>query len=201
LPGEVGEIVVAGPHVMPGYWRAPELSARTFRRDDRTGELHLHTGDFGSLDEDGYLYFEGRRDDMFKRKGIRMSTVEIEAAAMDIPGVLTAAVLPPTSDRDLAIFVVVSRRASEHRSRPWGAGERSEAGGELLDVACDLVVGPDHLVVGPDHLAPHAVLRELAARLEPAKVPSICRIVPDLPLTQHGKNARQALAAMLDGAA
>src|SRR5262249_14621558 len=104
-PGRIGEIVVTGPHVMPGYWRAPELSADTFRRDDRTGELRLHTGDYGSLDGDGFLYFDGRRDDMFKRKGIRMSTIEIEAAAMDIPGVRTAAVLPPSADRDLAIFV------------------------------------------------------------------------------------------------
>jgi acyl-coenzyme A synthetase/AMP-(fatty) acid ligase len=157
-PGEIGEIVVAGPHVMPGYWRAPELSARTFRRDPRTGELRLHTGDYGAVDDDGFLYFEGRRDDMFKRKGIRMSTIEIEAAALDIPGVGAAAVLPPSADRDLAIFVT----------------------GEL---------------------APHAVLKELARRLEPAKVPSVCRVVADLPLTLHGKNARRALTELLDGAA
>ncbi|GAA4236112.1 acyl-coenzyme A synthetase/AMP-(fatty) acid ligase [Streptosporangium album] len=103
--GQVGEIVAVGPHVMPGYWRTPEVTARAFRRDERTGEPRLHTGDYGSLDEDGYLYFEGRRDDMFKRKGIRMSTLEIEAAAMDLPGVRAAAVLPPTAQRDLALCV------------------------------------------------------------------------------------------------
>ncbi|MFC4535728.1 AMP-binding protein [Sphaerisporangium dianthi] len=156
--GEVGEIVVAGPHVMPGYWRAPELTARTFRRDAATGEPRLHTGDYGSLDEDGYLYFEGRRDDMFKRKGIRMSTIEIEAAAMDVPGVRTAAVLPPAEGRDLVIFV-------------------------------------------ESEMAPHVVLKELAQRLEPAKVPAMCKVVPDLPLTLHGKNAREALVAMLGGSA
>ncbi|KAB2346140.1 AMP-binding protein [Actinomadura rudentiformis] len=152
--GEVGEIVVSGPHVMPGYWRLPELTARTFRPDPRTGTPRLHTGDYGSVDEDGYLYFEGRRDDVFKRKGIRMSTLEIEAAAMDLPGVRGAAALPPGEGRDLAIVV---------------AGD----------------------------LAPREVLRGLAERLEPAKVPGICKVVDELPLTQHGKNARDALAGLL----
>ncbi|WP_344866610.1 AMP-binding protein [Planomonospora alba] len=155
-PGQVGEIVVTGPHVMPGYWRAPEVTARTFRRDPATGETRLHTGDYGSLDADGYLYFEGRRDDMFKRKGIRMSTIEIEAAAMDLPGVRAAAVLPPTADRDLALCVETE-------------------------------------------LEPHVVLRELARRLEPAKVPALCRTVTDLPLTLHGKNERASLAALFEG--
>ena len=157
-PGEAGEIVVSGPHVMAGYWRAPELTARTFRRDERTGTLRLHTGDYGRLDRDGYLYFEGRRDDMFKRKGIRMSTLEIEAAAMDIPGVRAAAALPPSADNDLVIVV--------------------ETG-----------------------LAPPVVLRELARRLEPAKVPGECRVVDRFPLTQHGKNATRELTRLLDGAA
>ncbi|PYC66967.1 peptide synthetase [Micromonospora arborensis] len=104
--GEIGEIVVEGPHVMPGYWRAPEQTARVFRTDPRTGAPQLHTGDYGWLDDDGYLYFAGRRDEMFKRKGLRMSTVEIEAAAMDVPGVQAAAAVPPSPDRDLALCVV-----------------------------------------------------------------------------------------------
>jgi len=103
--GEVGEIVAVGPHVMGGYWRNAEVTARTFRPDPETGEPRLHTGDYGSLDADGYLYFEGRRDDMFKRKGFRMSTLEIESAAMDIPGVRAAAALPPNDRHDLALFV------------------------------------------------------------------------------------------------
>lgn len=103
--GETGEIVAEGPHVMPGYWAAPELTERAFRRAPETGGLRLHTGDYGCVDEDGYLYFRGRRDDMFKRKGFRMSTLEIEAAAMDIPGVRAAAALPPGESHDLALFV------------------------------------------------------------------------------------------------
>jgi len=153
--GQVGEIVVTGPHVMPGYWRAEELTARTFRRGAR-GELRLHTGDYGRLDEDGYLYFDGRRDDMFKRKGIRMSTLEIEAAALDIPGVRAAGAIPPSEHRDLALCVQTD-------------------------------------------LEPHAVLRELAQRLEPAKVPATCHVIEEFPLTAHGKNATKELALLVEG--
>lgn len=156
-PGEVGEIVASGPHVMPGYWRAPGLSDRTFRRDEDTGSPRLHTGDYGRLDGEGYLYFEGRRDDMFKRKGIRMSTLEIEAAATDIPGVRAAGAVPPSGDRDLAICV-----ASD--------------------------------------LSPETVLKELANRLERQKVPSLCRVLDEIPLTAHGKNATDELAELVSGA-
>lgn len=123
-PGVVGEIVVRGPHVMAGYWRAPELTAERFRRDPETGETTLHTGDFGHLDEDGHLYFHGRRDDMFKRRGVRMSALEIEAAALDIPGVSAAAVLPPADGHELTLFAVGGLSPKEIVAR---LGERLEA--------------------------------------------------------------------------
>ncbi|WP_181795320.1 class I adenylate-forming enzyme family protein [Streptomyces sp. WELS2] len=155
-PWRTGEIVVEGPHVMPGYWRAPEQTARAFRPAPGGG-LRLHTGDFGHVDEDGFLYYEGRRDDMFKHKGVRMSTTEIEAAATDVPGVRAAAVLPPAEDRPLAVF----------------------AEGDI---------------------DPHTLLKELSLRLERAKVPTASRVVDELPLTQHGKHDRKALARLLEGA-
>jgi acyl-CoA synthetase (AMP-forming)/AMP-acid ligase II len=152
--GHTGEIVVRGPHVMAGYWRAPEITARTFRRDATTGQVSLHTGDYGHLDDDGYLYFEGRRDDMFKHKGTRMSVLEIEAAAMDIPGIRAAAALPPGDGKELAICVATK-------------------------------------------LPARAVLRELAARLEPAKVPTACHVMDAIPLTLNGKSARAGLSALI----
>lgn len=91
--GTVGELVVRGPHVMAGYWNAPDLTARRFRRDELGGYV-LYTGDRARLDEDGYLYFVGRDDDVFKQNGFRVSAIEIEAAALAIPGVETAACLP-----------------------------------------------------------------------------------------------------------
>lgn len=102
--GEVGELVVRGPHVMAGYWRAPELTAAKFRRD-QLGDTLLFTGDYGRLDADGYLYFVGRRDELYKQGGFRISAVEVEAAAMDIRGVELAAVLPPTDDRGAVLVV------------------------------------------------------------------------------------------------
>ncbi|MFF8500871.1 class I adenylate-forming enzyme family protein [Streptomyces anulatus] len=91
--GRTGEFVVRGPHVMAGYWNAPELTERRFRKDPGTGETVLHTGDHGYLDEDGHLYFSGRRDDIVKHRGTRVSVLEIEAAALDVPGVRAAAVV------------------------------------------------------------------------------------------------------------
>jgi acyl-CoA synthetase (AMP-forming)/AMP-acid ligase II len=105
-PGTVGEIAVRGPHMMRGYWRAPEQTALRFRPDPVTGEVTLHTGDYGHLDADGHLYFEGRRDDLFKRKGVRMGTLEIETAALDIPGVAAAAALAPADGHDLTLHAV-----------------------------------------------------------------------------------------------
>jgi acyl-coenzyme A synthetase/AMP-(fatty) acid ligase len=112
-PGETGEIAVRGPHVMAGYWRAPDLTRERFRTDPRTGTVTLHTGDYGRLDADGHLYVEGRRDDLFKRRGVRMSALEIEAAALDVPGVRSAALLPPADGADMVLYVAADRPAAE----------------------------------------------------------------------------------------
>ncbi|WP_181768702.1 class I adenylate-forming enzyme family protein [Streptomyces albidus (ex Kaewkla and Franco 2022)] len=103
--GDVGEIAVRGPHVMAGYWRAPEVTAQRFRTG-ADGTVTLHTGDYGWLDADGHLYFQGRRDDLFKRRGLRMSAIEIEAATLDVTGVREAALLVPEAGRDMVLFVV-----------------------------------------------------------------------------------------------
>ncbi|MGC9500927.1 class I adenylate-forming enzyme family protein [Streptomyces sp. WG7] len=103
--GEVGEITVRGPNVMAGYWRRPELTATRFpRRDGLFPELR--TGDYGWTDEVGRLYFAGRRDDIYKQDGFRVSAIEVEAAARRLPDVDTAAVLPPDGSRPEAILVV-----------------------------------------------------------------------------------------------
>ncbi|MGW1871262.1 class I adenylate-forming enzyme family protein [Streptomyces mauvecolor] len=112
-PGTVGEICVRGPHIMTGYWQAPEQTALRFRPDPVTGEVTLHTGDYGHLDTDGHLYFEGRRDDLFKRKGVRMGTLEIETAALDIKGVTAAAALAPAEGHDLTLYAVTELTADE----------------------------------------------------------------------------------------
>jgi acyl-CoA synthetase (AMP-forming)/AMP-acid ligase II len=103
--GEVGEIWVKGPHVMRGYWRSAAATAQRFYRSEHPDRL-LRTGDYGYLDTSGRLYFVGRRDDIFKRRGVRMSATELEAAVLSVPGVVQAAVLPPEQDGELVAWVV-----------------------------------------------------------------------------------------------
>lgn len=109
-PGDVGELVVRGPHVMAGYWRRPELTALRFPRADGLFP-QLRTGDYGWLDDGGYLYFVGRRDDLYKERGFRVSATEVAAAAMRVPGVEAAAVLPPGDEREEATLVAVTALA------------------------------------------------------------------------------------------
>jgi amino acid adenylation domain-containing protein len=107
--GEIGEIVVRGPNVMAGYWRRPDLTAQRFRLVEGLFP-QLHTGDYGRVDDEGYLYFSGRRDDLYKERGFRVSTTEVEAAAHRVDGVRAAAVLPPDADRESATLLVVTEQ-------------------------------------------------------------------------------------------
>lgn len=120
LSGEVGEIVVRGPNVMAGYWRRPELTRQRFPRVDGLFPM-LRTGDYGWLDEDGYLYFAGRRDDQYKEHGYRVSTAEVEAAAHRVSGVTAAVALPPSVGELGATLVVVGELAADQVLRAMRA--------------------------------------------------------------------------------
>ncbi len=106
--GSMGEIVVRGPNVMAGYWRRPDLTRERFVLDDGI-RPSLHTGDYGWLDDEGYLYLVGRRDDLYKERGCRVSAIEVEAAARGVPGVDAAVVLVPEPGKDGATIVVAGR--------------------------------------------------------------------------------------------
>lgn len=92
-PGETGELVVRGPNVMRGYFRDPEATARALRPGPIAGELVLHTGDLFRTDEDGYLYFVARSDDVIKTRGEKVAPREVEQAICTLSGVLEAAVV------------------------------------------------------------------------------------------------------------
>ncbi|MCD2116034.1 MULTISPECIES: class I adenylate-forming enzyme family protein [Rhodococcus] len=111
-PGSVGQIVVSGPNVMDGYWEQPEMTTERFGRWP-DGTAFLRTGDYGYVDDDGYLYFRGRRDDIFKTKGVRASVTEIAAAVERVPGIREVVVIPPRGDRELAVVVTGSVSASD----------------------------------------------------------------------------------------
>ena len=83
-PGEVGELVHRGPTVSLGYWNRPEDTARALRPNPLLPpeladcERVCYSGDLVKMDEDGFLYFVGRRDTMIKSSGFRISPTEVE---------------------------------------------------------------------------------------------------------------------------
>lgn len=93
-PGEVGELVVRGSHVARGYWRAPELTEQRFRPGPTPGEKVLYTGDLFRMDEEGFLYFVSRMDDIIKVGGEKVSPREVEETVCRLEGVSEAAVVP-----------------------------------------------------------------------------------------------------------
>jgi acyl-CoA synthetase (AMP-forming)/AMP-acid ligase II len=107
-PGATGQLVVRGPHVMAGYWNAPADTTRRFRPEGADGQTALYTGDLFRIDADGYLFFVGRDETMIKSLGHRISAVEVENAACEIPGVAEAAAFGvPDSVRGETVHLVV----------------------------------------------------------------------------------------------
>ena len=92
-PGETGVLHVRGPHVMVGYWRLPDRTAEMLVEGPVPGERMLCTHDHFTIDEDGFLYFVGRSDDIIKSRGEKVSPAEVEDGLYSIPGVREAAVI------------------------------------------------------------------------------------------------------------
>lgn len=92
-PGVVGELVIRGAHVMKGYWENPEATARALRPGLHPWESVLYTGDLFRTDEDGFLYFVGRKDDIIKSRGEKVSPKEVENVIYAMPGIAEAVVI------------------------------------------------------------------------------------------------------------
>ena len=97
-PNVVGQLVIRGATVMQGYWEKPEATAKKLKPGPLPGERVLHTGDYCRLDDEGYLYFVGRMDDVIKSRGEKVAPKEVENALMNIPGVREAAVIGVADD-------------------------------------------------------------------------------------------------------
>lgn len=91
-PGVVGEVEALGPSVMSGYWGQDDQTTEAIR------DGWLRTGDTGYLDEDSYLYLSGRREDLLKMNGYRVSPFEIEAVIDSFPGVIESALVQIEKD-------------------------------------------------------------------------------------------------------
>jgi acyl-CoA synthetase (AMP-forming)/AMP-acid ligase II len=114
-PNTMGELVIRGATVMKGYWEKPEATARMLRPGPLPGEQVLYTGDYCRMDDEGYLYFVGRADDVFKSGGEKVAPKEIEAVLYDIPGIKEAAVIGVPDDllgRAVKAFVVLEQGVS-----------------------------------------------------------------------------------------
>lgn len=92
-PGIVGELVVRGANVMKGYWESPEETARRLKPGPLPGEKVLYCGDLFRADDEGYLYFVGRKDDMIKTRGEKVSPREVEEVIYALEGVSEVAVI------------------------------------------------------------------------------------------------------------
>lgn len=92
-PGEPGILHIRGPHVMAGYWNNEKLTNEMLKPGLIPGERILCAHDLFKTDEDGFLYFLGRNDDIIKTRGEKVSPVEVENAIYQLSGIKEVAVL------------------------------------------------------------------------------------------------------------
>jgi long-chain acyl-CoA synthetase len=103
VTGELGEICVKGPNVMPGYYRMPEATAETIK------DGWLHTGDIGRIDADGNIYVVERKKDLIIRGGLNIYPRDVEEVLFQHPSIAEAAVVGrPDKDygEEVVAFVV-----------------------------------------------------------------------------------------------
>jgi len=107
--GEDGEIIIRGPQIMQGYWKAPAETANALR------DGWLYTGDIGHVDEEGYTYIVDRKKEMIKYKGFGIAPAELESLLMEHPAVLDSAVIgiPDDEAGELPKGYVVIRKGFE----------------------------------------------------------------------------------------
>ncbi|MEM7284822.1 MAG: AMP-binding protein [Actinomycetota bacterium] len=100
-----GELWVAGPTMMREYWQRPDLTARSIV--ERSGRRWYRTGDLVSVDDDGVLWFRGRRDNQIKLRGVRLELEAIEGVVGDAPGIAEAVVGPDPTNGHLEAVVML----------------------------------------------------------------------------------------------
>jgi acetyl-CoA synthetase len=107
-PGERGEICLrarSNPHYPIGYWNRPEDTEEVFGGD------WFHTKDAASMDEDGYVWYAGRADDVIISAGYRIGPFEVESALVSHPAVAeAAAVAAPDDERGSIVRAIVVLR-------------------------------------------------------------------------------------------
>lgn len=105
-PNIVGQLVIRGATVMRGYWNKPEETSKKLKEGPIPGEKVLYTGDYALQDEDGYLYFKGRMDEVLKFKGMKVSPIEMESTLSRLENVREVAVLGILDNSDDLMLVI-----------------------------------------------------------------------------------------------
>lgn len=86
-PGQIGEIVLGGQTLMKEYFRNPGATAKFMTSDG------FHTGDLATIDQEGFIYFKGRKDDVFRCGAAKVSPIEVEEVLLRHPDILEAVVM------------------------------------------------------------------------------------------------------------
>ena len=172
-PGEAGEVVVnrfdrhgqPDPVFFLGYWKNPSATQAKY-----TGHW-CRTGDVAVEDEDGYLWYQGRTDDMFKAAGYRIGPGEIENCLVKHPAVVNAAVVPKPDDSRGAVvkaYVVLSPEYVSQRALVQN----------VLDFEARVI---------------EDLQRHVRALLAPYEYPKEIEFIEQLPMTTTGKVQRRFL--------
>ncbi|MCC6959098.1 MAG: long-chain-fatty-acid--CoA ligase [Dehalococcoidia bacterium] len=124
-PGQVGEIIAAGPNIMNGYWKRPKETAEALRGG------YMHTGDLATVDEENFIFIVDRAKDMIVSGGENVYCAEVENALYDHPDVLEAAVIGIPDDRwgEAVLAIVVPKEG------------KSPSEGELIEHCRGLIAG------------------------------------------------------------
>jgi fatty-acyl-CoA synthase len=111
-PGEVGEIVAAGPQIFEGYWGKPEATKAAFF--ERDGRRYFRTGDLGRVDEEGYFFLVDRLKRMINAAGLKVWPAEVESTLYGHPDIQEACVIAAKDARkgEIVKAVVVLKPAS-----------------------------------------------------------------------------------------
>ncbi|WP_452598366.1 class I adenylate-forming enzyme family protein [Pontimicrobium sp. MEBiC01747] len=116
-PHQIGQLVIRGATVMKGYWNKPSKTAEKLKTGIYPGEQVLYTGDYCSLDEDGYLYFKGRMDHMINSRGIKVSPKEVEDFIGTLPEINAVVITGiPHKDYGEALFAFVVLKEAQNIS-------------------------------------------------------------------------------------
>jgi len=179
--GEVGELYISGPQIVPGYWQKPKETADSFT----DGELH--TGDVGFMDEDGWFYLIDRAKDMIVASGFKVWPREVEDVLYEHPAILEVAVIGiPDAYRGENVKAVVSLKPGQHASETEiKAFARERMAAYKYPRVVEIV---DHL---PKNSSGKILRNELRTQEQLAPTP----ITPPPALTVSYAELRQALEA------